>query len=71
MANILVLCKVDRIWGRGGLRKSWWRQADVEQQLEATLKNISAAAGEQQRRESDRRGGGEVGEEVLDSGSDG
>ena len=49
----------------------WWRQAAAGQLLEATLKNISEEAGERQRREPDRRGRGEGGEEESASGSDG
>ena len=48
--------------GDGKLRESWWRQVDEEKQLEATLKNIPAAAGERRRRESDKRGRGERGD---------
>ena len=57
--------------GGRNLREPWWRQADEEQQLEATLKNILAAVGERRRRESERSGGGEGGEEESASGSDG
>ena len=49
------------ILGRGKLREPWWRHAAAEQHLEATLKNISEAAGEQRRRESNRCGRGKGG----------
>ena len=51
---------VYEVWGK--LRKPWWQKVAEEQQLESTLKNISAAAGERRQRESDRRGGGEGGD---------
>ena len=57
--------------GGGKLHEPWWRQAAVEQQLEATLKNIPTTARERRRQESDRHGGGEGGEEESVSGSDG
>ena len=57
--------------GGGKLCKPWWQQAAVEQQLEATLENILAEVGERRLQESDRRDGGEGGEEELVSVSDG
>ena len=47
-----------RYKGGGRLLNQWWRQTDAEQNLNTTLKGISAAVWEQQRRESGRRGGG-------------
>ena len=57
--------------GGGKLCKPWWQQVAVEQQLEATLENILAEVGERRLQESDRRDGGEGGEEELVSVSDG
>ena len=57
--------------GGGKLRNPWWRQEAAEQQLEAMLKNMLAAAGERRRQESDRCDRGEGGEEDLGPGSDG
>ena len=57
--------------GGGKLIKPWWRQEAAEQQLVATLKNISAAAGERRRRKYERNGRGEGGEGELVLSSDG
>ena len=50
--------------GGGELCKPWWQQEAADQRLKGTLKNISAAAGERRRQESDRRGRGEGGEGI-------
>ena len=69
---IFKVCKKDMGHkGEGRLREPWWRQAEAEQNMKATLKEISAEAREQRRREFGRRGRGEGGEEKYDSGSDG
>ena len=65
------VCTKETVYDGGGkLRERWWRQAAAEQQLKATLKNISAAAGERKQQESDRHGRGEGGEEESASGGD-
>ena len=53
------------------MQETWWRQEATEQQLEATLKNISSEAGERRQREYDRCGGGKGGEGELVLSSDG
>ena len=59
---IFEVCAKDTVYEGGGkLCEPWWRQEDANQQLEATSKNISEAAGERRQRESDRRGRGEGG----------
>ena len=53
---ILEVCEKDSVYvGGGKLQEPWWQKEAAEQQLGATLKNISAAVRDWQQKESDRR----------------